>query len=80
MKRVILNYKNQEEEIMIRDVSNEDTVFAYKRGEVCGMIVYYPESGYILRLSPSLGATGFHKTIRDLIKYAAISGYDFYVV
>ena len=80
MKRVILADKNQEKEIMICDVSNEDTVFAYERGEVCGMVVYYPESGYILRLSPSLGATGFHKTIQDLIEYTAIRGYDFYVV
>lgn len=77
MQRIVITEKI-DTMLNIRDVRENEPVFAKHHGLLVGMIVK-EDKGWILMLGGPVGSTGYHKTFRECFNTALHHGYTFYV-
>lgn len=63
--------------IAFSEVNEYSPIFAKKDGILIGMIVKQ-DNGWILHVGGSLGATGWHPTLRKCLESCLKRGYEFY--
>ena len=67
------------EEVVTVEKAEFRAIFAKKEGRFKGMVVYEEGRGWILRLSGTTGANGYHDSLRSCLEAAKACKYDFFV-
>lgn len=77
MRKIMLHEKDSTT-ISFAGVDHKDPIFAYRHGELEGMIVQ-EDGGWILRTGGNSGSSGYHKTLRECLERDMEFGYEFFV-
>ncbi len=78
MKKVIID-NSLSEDILLKDIPEDTTIFIKKNGKLKGMIVYKIVGGWIAQAGPFIGVLGYHNNREQCIKQAQHYGYEFYI-
>ena len=71
-------FEDETEPISVNDVNFDRPVFV-KKDDILGGMLVLEDRGWIARIGPDLGVSGYHETAKECMLDARKYGYDFIV-